>query len=565
IFNFKDQSTGTVRFKLGVNSEKEIDKMCHEFFHKKKAGPEWKAKNVWKSLSQAEGGFYGKLIIHSHEGKIENSGKFDGMDSEKAKREITKFVGGERKIQYRLRDWLISRQRYWGPPIPMIFCENCKKSLGDLKSQKSNFKSFSKGELENPGWIAVDEKNLPVELPYIENFRPTGTGKSPLASHKEFYEVKCPRCGSEARRETDVSDTFLDSAWYYLAYLTLGTENLKLKTKKPKKEIEKLIPDKNVIKEWLPVDMYIGGAEHSVLHLLYVRFLALALHDLKLLALGESSAPIGEPFPKFRAHGLLIKDGAKMSKSKGNVVNPDEYIKNFGADVLRMYLMFIAPFEQGGDFRDSGLLGIERFLKKIRFYVVEWKEFWDNLIKAKPNNIVSYNQSSSDKDFLAKIHRTIKKITDDIEALKFNTAISALMIFLNEVRSDHVPDHGFPNTSVISVKTLTRPELETFLKLLAPFAPHMAEEIWRNVLGNETSIHREAWPEFDEKLIQEEKFTLVIQVNGKVRDSVEASIGIHEEQALALALRMERIMTIMGSQKPKRVIYVQDKLINLVL
>jgi len=239
----------------------------------------------------------------------------------------------------------------------------------------------------------------------------------------------------------------------------------------------------------------------------------------------------------FRAHGLLIKDGAKMSKSKGNVINPDEYIENFGADTLRMYLMFIAPFEQGGDFRDSGMLGVERFLKRV------WKLWSDK------------HAETSDKKNpveLEKIaHRTIKKVTDDIESLRYNTAVSALMIFLNKIEEIQ------PSLSHVSCLV--------FLKLLAPFAPHMAEEIWRNVLGNKTSIHREPWPEFDEKLIQEEKFTLVIQVNGKVRDSVEVEAGISEQKAREVALARERIITSMGSQKPKRVIYVRDKLINIVL
>jgi leucyl-tRNA synthetase len=231
------------------------------------------------------------------EGVLINSNNFDDMPSEKAKWEITKAVGGKRVTQYRLRDWLLSRQRYWGPPIPMIYCETCAKS--------------GKGERkEMPGWYAVPEKDLPVKLPLVKNFRPTGTGKSPLASAKSFYEVACPACKSKARRETDVSDTFLDSAWYYLRYPNVG------ESKQPW--------DPKVTEKWFPVSMYTGGAEHSVLHLLYVRFLALALHDLKLLKFGKSHSPEGEPFPKFRAHGLLVKEGAKMSKSKGNVVNPDE-------------------------------------------------------------------------------------------------------------------------------------------------------------------------------------------------------------------------------------------------
>jgi leucyl-tRNA synthetase len=418
------------------------------------------------------------------EGELVNSGKFDGMESEKAKWEITKFAGGKREVKYRLRDWLISRQRYWGAPIPMIYCEK-------------------------DGWQPVPEGDLPVKLPFVKNFRPTGTGKSPLASIESFYETKCPKCGGKARRETDVSDTFLDSAWYYLRYLD------------PKNGEE--VFDKSIIKKWLPAAMYIGGAEHAVLHLLYVRFVAMALHDLGLV-------DFDEPFTKFRAHGLLISEGAKMSKSKGNVVNPDEYIGKFGADTLRMYLMFLAPFEQGGDFRDASILGIERFLNRV------WR--------------FAAGRSKEETTFLErKLHQAIKKITGDIEALKYNTAISALMIFFAEIEQ-----HGS-----------TKETWSAFLKLLAPFAPFITEEIWRGVLGNKSSIHLERWPAYNPRLILEEKFILVIQVNGKVRDSVEAPSDTGETGAKELALSRDKIKSILGGQKPKRIVYVPKKLINIVI
>ena len=427
-----------------------------------------------------------------------------------------------RHTTYRLRDWLISRQRYWGPPIPLIFCENCKKSVEKSK--------ISKGELENPGWVPVPEEDLPIKLPYVEKFRPTGTGESPLASVASFYEVACPRCGGKARRETDVSDTFLDSAWYYIGYLM---QNVNIKMENDSAKLKNWAPwDKELTKKWLPVPMYIGGAEHSVLHLLYVRFVALALRDMGIL---DFPSEDGEPMKKFRAHGLLIKDGAKMSKSKGNVINPDEYIKNFGADALRMYLMFIAPFEQGGDFRDEGILGIERFLNRV----------WKMREKVESRK---WRVESGDKKLLALLHKTIRKVTDDIENLHYNTAISALMIFLNAFENE--PDAE---------------SFDLFLKLLAPFAPHMTEEIWRNVLGRKTSIHLEPWPEYDEKLTQEEKFTLVIQVSGKVRDSVEVNAGISESEALETALQIERIINAVHGVKPKRVVYVPNKLINIVL
>ena len=437
-------------------------------------------------------------LCFSGDGVLVDSDNFDGTDSEKAKWEITKLVGGERKIQYRLRDWLISRQRYWGAPIPMIHCEACA-SKGDGEQK------------EMLGWYAVPEKNLPVELPYVKDFRPQGKGESPLASVKEFYEAKCPHCGGKARRETDVSDTFLDSAWYYLRYPSAKEKNKAW--------------DLEMTKKWFPVNLYTGGAEHSVLHLLYVRFVAMAFHDAGWL-------DFEEPFPKFRAHGLLIKEGAKMSKSKGNVINPDEYIKKFGADSLRMYLMFLAPFEQGGDFRDEAVLGIVRFLDRV----------W-NLYMKEPG--VS---GWADENVLRLTHRTIKKITDDIESLHYNTAISALMILLNELEKAN-PD---------------RENKEVFLKLLAPFAPHITEELWHE-LGNPASIHRESWPVANPKLLKEEDFDMVVQVNGKLRATVKMPRGIAQKDAEKAALSNENVRNSLAGQKPKKIIFVPDRLINFVV
>lgn len=431
-----------------------------------------------------------------------NSDKFNGLDSETAKWKITEFAGGKRKTQYRLRDWLISRQRYWGAPIPMIHCDDCaKKGMGERSGM--------------PGWYAVPENKLPVKLPFVKDFRPKGKGKSPLATVKSFYETKCPGCGGKARRETDVSDTFLDSAWYFLRY--------------PDVKNSKKAWDVTVAKKWLPVDMYIGGAEHSVLHLLYSRFITMFFSDLKLV-------DFEEPFSKFRAHGLLIKEGAKMSKSKGNVVNPDEYIKNFGADTLRMYLMFLAPFEYGGDFRDAGIMGIKRFLERV------WKMGTADSF-AKP--------SAGNKKIKQALHATIKKVTEDISELRYNTAISAMMILLNEFEAD--------------AKNVTKEDFGNFLKLISPFAPHISEEIWGNVLKNKKSIHIEKWPEYDKNLIKSETFTLVIQINGKVRDSMEVPAGIGREEAENLALNSEKVKNAVGSAGIKKVIYVPSRLVNIVV
>ena len=462
------------------------------------------------------------------EGELINSGHFDGIASEKARWEIVKFIKGKKEIRYRLRDWLISRQRYWGPPIPMIFCPHCARG--------------KKGERKDmPGWYAVPEKDLPIRLPKIKNFHPKGEGITPLAKERAFYEVKCPKCKSEAVRETDVSDTFLDSAWYYIAYLMqkskippsppAGGFGRAGKSQNDKSKLKNTQWDRKIVKKWLPVDMYIGGMEHSVLHLLYVRFMARAFHDLGFI-------DFDEPAKKFRAHGLLIREGAKMSKSKGNIVNPDSFIKEFGADAFRMHLMFLAPFEDGGDFRDEAILGPVRFLERV------WRLNQKSKIK-------SQNDESKIKDKTIGhiVQKTIRKVTEDIENLRYNTAISALMILLNDLEK----------------APISKEDYEKFLKLLVPFAPHMAEEIWRSVLGRKTSIHREPWPEYDPVLIQEETFTLVIQVNGKVRDTILAPLNITEEEAKKIALGREKIKNILGSAVPQRIIYVPKRLMNIVI
>jgi len=398
-------------------------------------------------------------------------------------REVLRKTHGLRKTHYHLRDWLISRQRYWGPPIPIVYCDAC-------------------------GTVPVPEKDLPIKLPYIKDFRPTGTNESPLAADASFYKTTCPRCGHEARRETDVSDTFLDSAWYFLRYPDAhnGAEPF----------------SKKRMKKWLPVNMYIGGAEHSVLHLLYARFITKVLHDAGHLRFDE-------PFTKFRAHGLIIKDGAKMSKSKGNVINPDEYVALYGADALRLYLMFLAPLEDGGDFRDSGMRGMAKFLNRV------WQMFSRDAV------------SGSETEKL--VHQAVKKVSEDIEALKFNTAISQLMILLNAFEK---------NGS-------TREARETFLKLLAPFAPHITEELWHMALGNEASIHTSAWPIYDARLAAGETVEIGVQVDGKLRATVTLAPNAPENDARAAALADERVRKyVPDDSRIARVIYVPGRIINVI-
>ncbi|MBI4101488.1 MAG: leucine--tRNA ligase [Candidatus Nealsonbacteria bacterium] len=418
------------------------------------------------------------------QGYLVGSGRFDGMPVEKAKWEITVFVGGKKTVHFHVRDWLISRQRYWGPPIPIIYCPKC-------------------------GVVPVPEKDLPVLLPFAKDFRPEGTGKSPLANISKFVKTKCPKCKGVAKRETDVSDTFLDSAWYFLRYPSTGSKD------KPF--------DEKLTKKWLPVKMYIGGQEHAVLHLLYSRFITMVLKDLGLI-------DFEEPFEKFRAHGLLTKEGAKMSKSKGNVVNPDEYYRQYGADTLRAYLMFSGPFQEGGDWQDRGIVGVKRFLEKV----------WGLQEKISKTPVQGAERL---------VQKTVKKVTEDLENLGYNTAIPALMIFANELAQ---------------TTSISRADYEILLKLLAPFAPYISEELWSKI-GNKDSIHNQKWPEYQEKLIQEEKTTIIIQVNGRVRDKVEVKIGLSEEEVKELTISRENVKKWITGKEIKKIVFVPDKLINIVI
>ena len=423
--------------------------------------------------------------------------------------EIEEKGWGERRINYHLRDWLISRQRYWGPPIPMIYCEHCAQA--------------GKGERkEMPGWYSVPEDKLPVELPFVENYRPTGTGISPLATDPDFYKTPCPGCGQEAKRETDVSDTFLDSAWYYLRYPSVGTSAAAW--------------DAEVTKTWLPVNMYIGGAEHSVLHLLYSRWLAMVFKDMGLIGFEE-------PFTRFYAHGLLIKEGAKMSKSKGNIVVPDAYIAKFGADTLRTYLMFLGPFDAGGDFRDTGIEGMRRFIDRV------WSLYSQ---KAKQGTV----PKEVKKEIGVKMHQTIKKVSEDIAALRYNTAISAIMEFVNLLREDRAQ----------AASTERDAALRTLILLLSPFTPHLAEEIWVNGLREKFSVHNAAWPEFDPELVKEEEVTIVVQVNGKLRGQLKLNAGESKTQAEIenMARNDTKISSWIVKDSIKKVVYVPRKLINFV-
>jgi leucyl-tRNA synthetase len=430
------------------------------------------------------------LPLEADDGVLINSGSFDGLPCEEARTRIVAWLGtrglGTARVQYRLHDWCISRQRYWGPPIPIIYCERC-------------------------GPVAVPEKDLPVELPLIEDFRPDDSGVSPLARHREWYFVKCPTCGGEGRRETDVSDTFLDSSWYFLRY--------------PSSEFDERPWDPRRTKTWLPVRTYIGGNEHAVLHLLYSRFITMVLREL-------GHVDFEEPFPKLRAHGLIIKDGAKMSKSRGNVVIPDAFIQKWGADTFRMYLMFLGPFREGGDFRDEGITGVRRFLDKV----------WALAHEAGPAQPLAPAVER-------KLHQTIHKVTADTENLDYNTAIAAMMEYVNVVRDQHAGQ---------------RAAIEPLLVMLAPYAPHIVEELWAH-LGHETSVFQAAWPAYDERRAASGEVEIVVQVNGKVRGRLTVPRGAGEAEVLARALADESVRKFVDGKPMKRAIYVPDRLLNLVV
>jgi len=434
------------------------------------------------------------------DGVLVNSREFDGLPCRQAKGAIVAWLKERRlatpQVQYRLHDWCISRQRYWGPPIPIIYCDRC-------------------------GPVAVPERDLPVELPFIQDFRPDASGVSPLARHKEWYFAKCPQCGTQGRRETDVSDTFLDSAWYFLRY--------------PSTEFDDRPWDPARTKTWLPVSSYIGGNEHAVLHLLYSRFITMVLHEL-------GKVQFDEPFPKLRAHGLIIKDGAKMSKSRGNVVIPDAYIQKWGADTLRMYLMFLGPFQEGGDFRDTSIVGVRRFLDKLWAAAHEAAALTPGTPGLRPGSVLPQAVER-------KLHQTIKKVTTDTERLDYNTAISAMMEYLNTVRDEHVVARG---------------AIEPLVVMVAPYAPHLAEELW-SLFGHERSIFTAAWPAFDERLAAAGDVEVVVQVNGKVRGRVTVGRGASEAEVVALAMEDDSVRKFVNGKPLRKTVYVQDRLLNLVV
>jgi leucyl-tRNA synthetase len=430
-----------------------------------------------------------EAFVDDEGGQLVNSDRFDGLPVERAKAAIVEWLAEQGTaravVNYRLHDWCVSRQRYWGPPIPIIYCDVC-------------------------GPRAVPEQDLPVVLPDVADFRPDDTGVSPLARHEQWYRVPCPECGREARRETDVSDTFLDSAWYFLRY--------------PSAHDDEVPFDPAMTKRWLPVSSYIGGNEHAVLHLMYSRFITMVLHDMGHL-------DFEEPFRRFRAHGHIIREGAKMSKTRGNIVNPDQYYEHWGADTFRTYLMFLGPFEEGGDFRDQSISGVRSFLNRLWLAVTE-----------------STAAGAPDPSVLRKLHQTIRKVSDDVPRLSYNTAVAAMMEYMNVVRKGERTPH--------------RQEVEPLVQLVSPFAPHIAEELWER-LGHTASIFDSGWPAYDEALAREDSVQLAVQVNGRLRGTIQVARDIDRDGALAVALADPQVAKFVAGTV-RKVVFVPGRLINIL-
>ncbi|NDE68174.1 hypothetical protein EB052_01050 [bacterium] len=430
------------------------------------------------------------------DGVLAHSGEFDGRDAATTMKEIASLAGGKWVTKFKLRDWIFSRQRYWGEPIPVVHCEKC-------------------------GIVPLSEKDLPLKLPKVKDFKPTESGESPLAAAEKWVKTKCPKCKGKARRETDTMPNWAGSSWYYLRYVD------------PKNK--KALADRKKLDYWTPVDWYNGGMEHTTLHLLYSRFWHKFLYDIGVV-------PTEEPYAKRTSHGLILAAGGeKMSKSKGNVINPDSLIESVGADSLRLYEMFMGPFDQPIAWDTNNIAGVRRFIERV----------WKLREKVVPQTT---GESSIISASDVVLHKTIKKVTEDIEAMRFNTAISSMMILLNE----------FDKASAAPEASLPQHAYETLLQLLAPFAPHVTEELWQS-LGHKESIHSAPWPIFDPKKIVESEMTIPVQVNGKVRATLSITPETTEKEIEEKALALPEVSKFTTGSKPKRIIHVKNKLVNIVI
>lgn len=423
-------------------------------------------------------------------GNMVNSGFLDGLCVEDAKKKIIEYLTekgiGEKKTNFKLRDWVFSRQRYWGEPVPLVYCEKC-------------------------GWVPIPEEELPLKLPEIDAYEPTDNGESPLSKATEWVHTTCPKCGGEATRETDTMPNWAGSSWYFLRYCDPDNSDA--------------LAAKEALDYWMPVDWYNGGMEHVTLHLLYSRFWSKFLYDIGVLSCKE-------PYLKRTAHGMILgENGEKMSKSRGNVINPDDIVRDYGADALRLYEMFIGDFEKSAPWSQASIKGCRRFLERV----------------AALTDMVNGKGSTPKLENL--FHKTIKKVTEDIDGMKFNTAIAALMSLINEI---------------YSVSSLTADELKTFTLLLCPFAPHLCEEIWQN-LGEKDLCSLAPWPEYDESKTVDNTVTIGVQVNGKMRGTVDLAIDASKEDAIATARKNEKIAAQLEGKTVVKEIYVPGKIINIVI
>jgi len=440
------------------------------------------------------------------EGVMVDSARFSGTASEQGKESVCDYLEekgwGNRAVNYRLRDWLVSRQRYWGCPIPIIDCSSC-------------------------GAVPVPEEDLPVILP--EDLELMEGGRSPLPLAESFYRVPCPRCGKTGTRETDTMDTFVDSSWYYFRYIS------------PRETSGPF--DKNEVRYWMPVDQYIGGIEHAIMHLLYSRFFTKVIYDLGLI-------DFKEPFSRLLCQGMVTRDGAKMSKSKGNVVTPGDYIDRLGADTLRLYMLFMAPPELDKDWSDKGVEGAHRFLGRV------WRLVQERYIPLLEARGASGGDEPRHRGLLSTTHRTISSVTRDVDQFAFNTALSFIMELVNCI-------YHYTSEGPVDIPVL-KEAVEAVVHLLSPFAPFISEELW-SALGHEESIHTTAWPSFDPNLASPEEITLVVQVNGKVRDRLTVPTGIADGEMEQKALQSEKVLGLIGDKPVRKVIVVPGKLVNIVV
>jgi leucyl-tRNA synthetase len=451
----------------------------------------------------------GDGLPYPGDGPMVDSGRFDGKDNREAYAEIVEWLAAEGRgqvaVNYRLRDWLVSRQRYWGAPIPVVYCEEC-------------------------GIVPVPDDQLPVELPEIDDYAPRG--RSPLAAAEDWVATVCPRCGGAARRETDTMDTFVDSSWYFIRYLDSGNDAAAW--------------DRAAADHWLPVDQYIGGVEHAILHLMYARFLTKALADLGHL-------DVQEPFANLFAQGMITRDGAKMSKSRGNTVSPAEYVERYGADTARTYVCFMGPPERGGDWSDEGVEGVNRFLSRL------WRLSGEIDGMPPTEEPEGENASGARRDLLAKAHWAIDKVTRDFQrGFQFNTAIAAVMELVNDayrLKDGLAAEPDGPAALRFATATAA--------SLIFPFAPHLGAEVWERLEGGR--VWEQAWPEADRALLASDTVTLVVQVNGKLRDRIEVGAEAPREELLRLARESEKVSRHLDGREVVKEVVVPGKLVNLVV